>query len=126
MLSATGAHVVLLTTPYYVPGWPMRVDSARSAFNPAWIDKYNEIQHTVATLNPDRVSLIDLNRYIDPEGHYTKTVAGIEVRTFDNVHFSPQGAEFALRWLHPQLDFLGKRHIGALPAAPSIGVVQRF
>jgi len=125
VLSASGAHVVLLTTPYYQAGWPMRIDPDRSAFNPAWIDSYNRIQRTVASLNADRVSVLDLNKYIDPDGRYQKTVGVVTIRSFDNVHFSPEGAEFAIRWLHPQLDFLGKEHIGIAPSEPSTGVVQR-
>ena len=44
MLSSRGAHVVLLTTPYYVMGWPQKVQIERSPLNAPWIDRYNLLQ----------------------------------------------------------------------------------
>ena len=125
ILTAGGAHLVLLTTPFYVAGWPMKIQADRSAFNDSWITRYNTIQNAVASRNPDKVSIIDLNRYINPSGRYQKTVNGIEIRTFDNVHLSTEGAEFVIRWLHPQLEYLGRRHLGVMPEPVSTGVVRR-
>jgi len=103
MLSSRGAHVVLLTTPYYVMGWPQKVQIERSPLNAPWIDRYNLLQRGVARRSDGRVSVVDLNRYLDPDGHWTDTVAGIKVRTFDRCHLSPEGAAYVAQWLTPKL-----------------------
>ena len=103
LLSSRGAHVVLLTTPYYVMGWPQKVQIERSPLNAPWIDRYNLLQRGVARHSGGRVSLVDLNRYLDPDGHWTDTVRGIKVRTFDRCHLSPEGAAFVAHWLTPKL-----------------------
>jgi lysophospholipase L1-like esterase len=103
ILMSHGANVVLLTTPYYVLGWPQKVDVERSTLNPAWINRFNGFERDIAAFQPHRVSVLDLNRYIDPDGHWTDTVDGIKVRTFDKCHLSPAGATFVANWLAPQL-----------------------
>jgi peptidoglycan/LPS O-acetylase OafA/YrhL len=103
ILSAGGAHIVLLNTPYYVLGWPQQVQVDRSTLNPAWIDRFNGFEHDVAAAQPRRVTVLNLNHYLDPDGHWTDTVDGIKVRTFDKCHLSPAGAAFVAKWLTPQL-----------------------
>jgi lysophospholipase L1-like esterase len=103
ILSSRGAHVVLLSTPYYVLGWPQKVQVDRSTLNPLWINRYNGFEHDIAEAQPRRVTLLNLNHYLDPEGHWTDTVDGIKVRTFDKCHLSPAGAAFVAKWLTPQL-----------------------
>ena len=101
-LSSHGAAVVLLTAPYYVPGWPMKIDVPRSLFNPAWIDRWNSLERAVAGRNAG-VAIVDLNRYLDPNGTWTDTVNGIKVRIFDRMHLSADGAAYVAQWLGPQL-----------------------
>jgi len=103
MLSSHGAAVVLLTAPYYVPGWPEKIDAPRSLFNPAWIDRWNSFEHAIAERNTGRVAVVDLNRYLDPNGKWTDTINGIKVRTFDRMHLSADGAAYVAQWLVPQL-----------------------
>jgi hypothetical protein len=57
----------------------------------------------VAHRDRANVSVLDLNRYLDPDGKWTDTVDGIKVRTFDRCHLSPAGAAFVAQWLTPQL-----------------------
>ena len=102
-LSNGGAHVVALTTPYYVPGWPMKIDVERSCMSKAWIDRYNALQRAVVQRSDGRASILYLNKYIDPAGVWTDTVNGIKVRTFDKMHLSSEGATYVARWLLPQL-----------------------
>jgi peptidoglycan/LPS O-acetylase OafA/YrhL len=106
ILSSGGAHVVLLSTPYYVLGWPQKVQVERSPLNPAWIDRYNLLEGEIARRNASKVSTLNLNRYLDPDGHWTDTVDGIKVRTFDKCHLSLAGAAFVAKWLTPQLPAL--------------------
>ena len=107
LLSSTGAEVTLLTTPYYVLGWPQLVEVERSPLNERWIDRYNLLQRAVAArlaeTTRDRMKIIDLNRYLAPERTWTDTVAGIKVRSFDRCHLSPEGADFVAAWLVPRL-----------------------
>jgi peptidoglycan/LPS O-acetylase OafA/YrhL len=107
LLSSTGAQVTLLTTPYYVLGWPQLVEVERSPLNERWIDRYNLLQRAVAArlaeTTRDRMKIIDLNRYLAPERTWTDTVAGIKVRSFDRCHLSPEGADFVAAWLVPRL-----------------------
>ena len=107
MLSSTGAEVTLLTTPYYVLGWPQQVQVERSPLNEDWIDRYNLLQRAVgARLSegaPGGVRILDLNRYLAPERTWTDTVSGIKVRSFDRCHLSPEGADFVAAWLVPRL-----------------------
>jgi lysophospholipase L1-like esterase len=111
-LSTGGAHVVLLTTPYYVPGWPMKIDIKRSSMYKPWIDRYNALQRAVVERSGGRASILDLNKYIDPNGVWTDTVNGIKVRTFDKMHLSVAGAKYVASWLVPQLPRYVSRRIG--------------
>jgi lysophospholipase L1-like esterase len=94
---------VMLTTPYYVLGWPWRIQVERSAMFAPWVDRFNALERSVAQEHSDTVSVVDLNRYLDPDGHWTDTVAGIKVRTFDKMHLSPEGAAYVAKWLTPKL-----------------------
>jgi len=107
-LSRGGAHVVVLTTPYYVPGWPMKIDTERSSMHKPWIDRYNALQRAVVHRSGGRASIVDLNKYIDPDGVWTDTVNGIKVRTFDKMHLSTPGARYVAKWLITQLPRLTK------------------
>ena len=103
VLSAGGAEVVVLTTPYHVLGWPMRIDEERSSMYAPWTDRYNSIQRsTVAALGP-MAEIRDLNQLLGPDGIWTDTVDGIRVRHRDRMHLSPEGAAFVARWLAPTL-----------------------
>jgi lysophospholipase L1-like esterase len=103
LLSARGARVVVLTTPYYVLGWPQKVQVDRSPLYKPWTDMYNGYQRTVVKQAGGKVAILDLNRLLDPAGVWTDTVDGIQVRTFDKCHLSTAGSNFVAQWLTPQL-----------------------
>jgi hypothetical protein len=104
VLSASGAKVIMLTTPYYTLGWPQKVDVDRSPLHEPWIDRYNnDVVRAVAARHPDTMSVIDLNRYLDPAGTWTDTVNGIKVRSFDRCHLSELGSNYVAWWLAPQI-----------------------
>ena len=94
---------MLLTTPYNVIGWPRRVRLDRSTYNPAWVDRWNESLRAVATRNPATATIVDLNRFLDPEGKWSDTLDGVKVHTDDKMHLSPEGADLVANWLAPQV-----------------------
>ena len=95
--------MVVLTTPYYVLGWPMKIDTERSSMHKPWIDRYNLLQRAVVQRSGGRASILDLNKYIDPDGVWTDTVNGMKVRTFDKMHLSADGAQYVAKWIVAQL-----------------------
>jgi hypothetical protein len=69
VLSSRGGRVILLTTPYYSTGeqpdgqpWPED--------EPSRVDKYNALLREVASENPTKVFVLDLNSIVDPDAHY--------------------------------------------------------
>jgi hypothetical protein len=81
----------------------MRIELDRSPMSEAWVDMYNQMQLVVASQNAPRVTVLDLNKALDPDGTWTDTVDGIKVRSFDRSHLSEEGADFVARWLVPLL-----------------------
>ena len=103
ILGKNGAHVVFLTAPYYVLGWPQQIVVNRSHYNPSWIDRWNGFLRDVAAANPGKVTVLDLNKFLDPDGHWTDSVDGVTVRISDRMHLSAAGADLAARDLVPQI-----------------------
>jgi peptidoglycan/LPS O-acetylase OafA/YrhL len=124
MLTARGATVVLLTTPYYIPGWPMKVDLKRSCFNEAWINRYNDLQREVQRTSDGKAAVINLTRVLGPDGHYTRTVNGITVRSYDSVHLSEEGSDYVAQWLTPKLRTYAKRLAGKSDVVTAVGRVD--
>jgi hypothetical protein len=97
-----GAHVTLLTAPYtrrserwdgglYDEDLPERVD--------AW----NRLLRQVAARHGGRVSVLDLNALMCPDGQFTWTIDGLRVRT-DGLHFTPEAVRRLIApWLLPRL-----------------------
>jgi peptidoglycan/LPS O-acetylase OafA/YrhL/lysophospholipase L1-like esterase len=103
LLSGSGARVVMLTTPYNVIGWPRRVRLDRSTYNPAWVDRWNTSLREVATRNPAKATIVDLNGFLDPDGKWSDTLQGVKLHTYDKMHLSPEGADLVANWLVPQV-----------------------
>jgi lysophospholipase L1-like esterase len=122
LLSASGARVVVLTTPYHVIGWPRRVRLDRSAYNASWVDRWNNNLRAVATRNPSAVTIVDLNRFLGPEGKWTDSLFGVKVRSHDKMHLSPEGADLVAGWLAPQVVRLARAPVPSANA--SVGTPQ--
>ncbi|MEX0666148.1 MAG: acyltransferase family protein [Acidimicrobiia bacterium] len=102
-LRAHGGKVVLLTAPYNhrpeVVGQPSKWDED----DPARIDHWNALLTRFVRQRADAgVTLVDLNAYVSPDGVYTNTLNGVELR-YDGVHFNPDAAELIFQWVLPQL-----------------------
>jgi peptidoglycan/LPS O-acetylase OafA/YrhL/lysophospholipase L1-like esterase len=121
-LASNGAHVVALTTPYSPPvmsGSRVGIPE-RSSYNPRWIDRWNGDLRVAATRNASSVTIIDLNRFLDPDGVWADTVNGVRARGPDETHLSPEGADMVASWLAPQLVRLARAP--APTANASVGV----
>ena len=103
LLSVEGAPIVLLTSPYHMMGWPQPITVSRSQYNPKWIDHWNDLLRQTADTNPGRVQVLDLNRFLDPNGRWTDTVNDVHVRGPDLMHLNDAGADVTAQWLLPQL-----------------------
>ncbi len=98
MFTAEGAKVMLFTMPYLDA--PEAPDGSTYPENqPVRVDAYNALVRKVAASHPGVVSVFDLNRVLDPQGHYTSTIDGITVRLSDGIHLSPAGG----LWLRPRI-----------------------
>jgi peptidoglycan/LPS O-acetylase OafA/YrhL len=105
-LSSTGARVVLATTPYYSSGETL--DGSRWTEDAPWrVRHFNVMLRQVAAEHPGVVSVLDLNRMVDPEGHYQAVINGVPVRSTDGVHFTWAGDFWLAPRILPQLRALG-------------------
>ena len=93
VLSSGGAKVALFTSPYFHTGeqpngnpWPQD-DQAR-------VDRLNQLIEQVAHRHPGVVSVVPLNRFLDPGRHFTWTLGGRVARQGDGVHTTLAGGTY--------------------------------
>jgi peptidoglycan/LPS O-acetylase OafA/YrhL len=96
VLGSTGARVVVATEPYN-QGGEKPDGSLYPEDNPIRVTVWNRLLRAVVALHPG-TQVLDLNRKLCPNGTFTWTVDGVQVRS-DGVHLTPQG----VRWLAPWL-----------------------
>jgi peptidoglycan/LPS O-acetylase OafA/YrhL len=106
ILSSGGAHVVLLTSPYYdstitSPGSTVPEDT------PGRVSDYDRIIEEVAK-GSQAVTVYPLSQVIDPGHAYQGTVDGVAMRCSDGVHFSVAAGQVIAPSLLPQLARLGR------------------
>ncbi len=102
-----GAKVVLFTMPYVDPSDRQPDGLPWSENTPARTQAYNALVRQVAQSDPGEVSVLDLNRMLSPDGVYTATVGGVDVRSSDGIHVSIAGGELVQRQILPQIDRIG-------------------
>ncbi len=101
-----GARVVLFTMPYLDPTDRQPDGLPWSENSPARAQAYNALVRQVARADPQEVSVVDLNRMLDPDGVYTATLDGLDVR-YDGIHISPAGGQLLQRQILPRIDRIG-------------------
>jgi len=104
---AGGAHVVLMTSPYYssgeqLNGQPWDEDS------PVRVDLLNAMIRSVAAEHSAHVSVVPLNRFLDPAGHYTASIGGHVMRFLDGVHTTQAAGTYLAPRILPQLASAGR------------------
>lgn len=112
-----GARVVLFTMPYVDPTDRQPDGLPWSENSPARVQAYNALVRQVARADPHEVSVIDLNRMLSPDGVYTASLDGLDVR-YDGIHISPAGGQLLQRQILPQIDRIGMED----EAAPRVHV----
>jgi peptidoglycan/LPS O-acetylase OafA/YrhL len=110
LLSSTGAKVVLFTMPDLVLA-PSSDGAPDADDNPIRVTEFNDIVTSVARERSQVVTLIDLNKILDPGGHFQAVIDGVTVRWADGIHISKPGGE----WLQPAL----------LPTVAQLGLQNR-
>ena len=101
LLSSQGAPVALLTAPYFkMPDWTLYGEEYLSAAED--IDQLNGLYREAARRNPGRVTIIEFNRFLSPEGEYPGTLNGVAILA-DGIHFGEEGSAFVGRWLAPKI-----------------------
>jgi peptidoglycan/LPS O-acetylase OafA/YrhL len=121
-LAATGARVALFTLPDVDPAAAAPDGAAFPENAPSRAAAYNADLRVVAGRFPGQTTVVDLNRMLDPDGHYTTDIDGIVVRWPDGVHISIDGGVWLQSKILPTVAALGLevRH-AALTAAEGSG-----
>jgi hypothetical protein len=101
-----GARVVLLTMPYVDPTDRQPDGLPWSENEPTRVRAYNALVRQVARADPREVSVIDLNRMLSPDGVYTASLNGVDVR-YDGIHISPAGGRLLQRQILPVIARIG-------------------
>ena len=130
VLSSRGAHVLLLTSPYYdtgeqPSGAPFPED------DPSRADRVNALIRSVARDSRGVASVFDLGGMVSPGGSFQSVVDGVKVRCADGAHFTEAAGEWLAPKLFPQILELGAVHqrlsqTGPPPLPPQAPVVPTW
>jgi hypothetical protein len=103
LLASTGAKVVVLTTPFFSrPELPIQTGRQWPEYDPWRVDRINSLYRNFLASHAGRYELIDLNRFVSPNGKFSDTLDGQVIRG-DGVHFTAVGQQVVAKWLVPQL-----------------------
>ena len=105
--AAGGAKVALFTLPYVQQTTEQPNGQPWDINLPARTDAFNAVLRNVAAGNPATTSIVDINRLLDPQGHYTSYIDGVRVRDTDEEHPSVYGGLYLRPAVLPQLAQLG-------------------
>jgi hypothetical protein len=125
-LSARGAHVVLLTSPYYDSG-EMPDGSPWPENDPARVITDNQLLAASARQDPGKASVFDLGSLLSPGDQFQTTVGGVTARCADGVHLTVPGGELVAAKLLPRLVALGRAHaqLATSQSRPVLPVVSQ-
>jgi peptidoglycan/LPS O-acetylase OafA/YrhL len=111
ILSSSGAKVVIFTMPYVDPPTEAANGTPYSENDPARMTAFNKLLVGVADSRSNVVTLIDLNKLVDPSGHYQSVVDGVTARWTDGIHLTKAAGV----WLQPDI----------LPIVATLGLAAR-
>jgi hypothetical protein len=107
IFSARGAKVVLFTMPDIDAADEAPGSAAYPENDQSRVDEFNAIVTSVAAHRRSTVTLIDLNKKLDPHGSFQLTVDRVAVRWPDGVHISKAGGEWLQSFILPTVGKLG-------------------
>jgi hypothetical protein len=107
VLSSKGAKVVLFTMPDIDAADEAPGSAAYPENDQSRVTKWNQILSSVAGHRAKVVTLIDLNKKLDPHGHFQEVIDGVTVRWADGVHISEPGGEWLQPFIFPTVAQLG-------------------
>jgi peptidoglycan/LPS O-acetylase OafA/YrhL len=106
-LASGGAHVVLLTSPFYDSGeqgdgqpWPEN--------DPVRVTADNRLLKAAAAQAPGSTTVLPLGALLSPADQFATQVDGVPVRCTDGVHFTVPGGQWVGERLLPELVSLGR------------------
>ena len=103
LLASTGAKVVVLTTPFFArPELVGQTGREWPEYDPWHVDRINSLYRDFLANHPGRYRMIDLNKFVSPQGKFTDELNGQVIRG-DGVHFTEAGSNMVVDWLTPQL-----------------------
>ncbi len=109
VLSSTGAHVVLLTNPYYQSG--AQSDGQPLPENqPSRVAIDKRLLDEAAANDPGAATVVDLGSMLSPSGQFSTLVDGVPVRCSDGIHLTVPGGQWVGERLFPHLVALGQPH----------------
>ena len=109
--SQRGAKVVLFTLPYIQQTTEQPNGQPWDINLPVRTNQYNAVLRQAVARHPGVASIIDLNRLLDPNGHYTSYIDGVRVRSADDEHPSTAGGQLLRPVVLPQLLAVGLPHL---------------
>jgi hypothetical protein len=97
-----------MTAPYFdtgeqTDGQPWDEDS------PARVNILNGMIESVAAQHRGVVSVVPLNKYLDPDGHFTSKINGKVIRPGDGIHTTDIAGTYLAPKVLPQLAALGRQ-----------------
>ncbi len=103
LLSSTGAHVVVFTVPYFAAPddhshaqlWPEDRTSR--------VNDLNRMLASVVAASGGKATLVDLNRMLDPAGHFALRIGGRTVRWPDGIHVTVAGGKMLQHLILPEI-----------------------
>ena len=111
IFSEHGAKVVLFTMPFIDPPQTAPDGAIYPENDPVRVSEFNQILTSVAKRRSKVVTVIDLNKVLDPHGNFQSVIDGVTVRWADGIHISKPGGE----WLQPAI----------LPTVARLGLADR-
>ncbi len=112
--TSTGARMVFLTSPCYEQieqpngqPWPEELPARQAV--------YNKLLTEVAAMYPKKVTIVNLNAMVCPDGKYSQDLHGVDVRTpSDGVHFTIAGGAYLAPQLWPPIVKVGREQMAEL------------
>ena len=77
---------------------------------PSRVNAYNAVLRKVAAGHPGVVFINNVNKTLDPQGHFTATINGVTVRYSDGIHITIDGGILLRPTILPQIDSLALDH----------------